>query len=699
MYSDNILAHIGKGRVQTLEEHSGNVADLSAGFASACGLNADHMRQIAEFHDYGKATMEFQNYIRGNGERISHSNLGGTLLLQKDRIGSFCVLGHHTGIPNEGSIADEGVTLYGRTQDTDGLHELVPRPPVTPFMSEKTDRNLDAVSRFFRYAMETRMYFSCLVDADWQDSAGTVEHVPADCWDTVYGFFFSRTENMFRSMPDTEINRLRTQIFNQCREAGKTSVSKVFSLSAPTGSGKTLASMAFALERVKRGDAKRIIYCIPYTSIIEQNAEVYRSVFGPNNVLEHHHLADYGKKSQELGMDEAQYRSWTVENWDSPIVLTTNVQFFESLLSNRPNRCRKLHNIADSVIVLDEAQMLPLGFLTPCREILKLLAEQYGCTVVLCTATQSSLRIGEEGNEILSDPLELHKSFRRVKITDIRTPFVLDGLADTLSEKVLSEKKNVLCVVNRRRTVQQLFGRLEKAGVKCYHLSLNMCAVHLMDTIKEIKAHLETMDVPICVVSTSLIEAGVDLSFDVGYRELNGLDRIIQTAGRVNRNAVSDMEDLFVFRLAGTKYGNPQKTITGRILRNTADASSPQAVSAYFDELYSYHTPQVHDKKRIMQGTRHLEFQTVAENANMIDDNTVGFFVPYDDVAAGLLGRIADGEKDRSVWRALQRYVVNVHKNVFDRLSEDGKLEEVMDGVYILSDMTVYDSMLGIVYN
>ena len=700
----DIIAHKYKDNsIQLLSEHLKNVSTKMSQYANESNLEVAHAQQIAYLHDYGKASKEFQEYIQSDGcdKRVSHSNIGGQILYDaQDLIGSFCVFGHHSGLPDLGTDADIGTTLKGRYYQDEHLTMLKPTPVVKPFVPKLHSGIKNNPLGAFEISLETRMYLSCLVDADWQDSAEKVEMVETDTWTVIYNRFFDKTDEIFSNADVTPINQWRTEIFNDCRTVGKNGTDRIYSLSAPTGGGKTFASMAFALERVKRGDARRIIYCIPYTSIIEQNADVYESVLGERNVVEHHHLAEYDDKN--TGIEETQYRSWTVDNWNAPVVLTTNVQFFESLLSNKTRRVRKLHNIANSVIILDEAQMLPINFLKPCRELLKLLASKYNCTIVLCTATQPGLHIGEEGHEILSDAKGMYERFKRVSAKAVDGTLDISSLAERM-EADITTGRNTLCVVNRRQTAQDLYTVLNNRGLCCHHLSLNMCAEHRTKEINQIKADLNNNrknpdnSPPICVVSTSLIEAGVDLSFDIAYRELTGLDSMVQTAGRVNRHGGQQDAKLLVFQLQNGKYDDFRSIEAGKLLADGCDVFSIQAIEKYFNGVYSYLNDESYDEKGIMESTRNYNFAVVGNNARFIDDDQVPIIIPYNDEAASLISRIESEVDDSKAWRRLQKYVVSVYPYMLKELLQHEAVRYIGREVCVLQEPSnFYDNNCGL---
>ena len=693
-----IIAHkYDDGSIQLLEDHLKNVANLSIQFAKNCNLNEEHMKQIALMHDYGKCSLEFQEYILGNSKnRVSHSNIGGKKLFDAgDLIGSFCVFGHHTGLPDMGTKQDESTTLLGRYNFTqkEHLNFLLKTPENLRFLPE---RNYSEAKKypFFDRMLEIRMYLSCLVDADWQDSAEIVRKEEYDSWDTIYQRFHNNIKEKFASADNTEINQWRSEIFKECQEKGKNGTDKIVSLSAPTGSGKTFSSIAFALERVKRGDANRIIYCIPYTSIIEQNAEEYKKVVGKQNVIEHHSLAEF--KKEEHTVDEENYFSWKVENWDAPIILTTNVQFFESLLSARGRRVRKLHNIANSVIIFDEAQMLPRDFLTCCKELMKILVEQYNCTIVLCTATQPSLNIGEMNHELLNNPELMYERFKRVHAENIDGSINQDRLVSLLKEDI-QNGNSVLCIVNKKKIAQDIYRKIsEDKSILSYHLSLNMCSLHRMEVLKKVKSALE-LGKPVCLISTSLVEAGVNLSFDIGYRELTGADRLVQAAGRVNRHAIKKDGTLKVFRLEGERYDYPEHYVADRLLRSDIDIFSQEAITRYFSGLNAFSNPADFDKYNIMAYAKTLSFIETENHARIIEDNQIPILIPYNEEAKKLINKLMYGGISRESWKELRKYTVSVYQKILNEFNKLGAFDVTEDGIYILKSLDgFYDNDCGI---
>lgn len=525
-------AHISDdGRRQTVAEHLTGTAALCRSFAGAFGAEAEgELMGLA--HDIGKCTDSFQKRLLKDGPIVDHATAGAVACAQLLRTcAAACVAGHHSGLPDLGNPRTDragDATLYGRLKK--GLEErylercgesgaVLPRiPPETP--------ELDLWKLSFR----TRMRYSCLVDADFLDTErfmngergrGGYDDLPT---------LLKRLEDYIAPWqnPKTELNRLRCKMLNACMDAGS-KPKGIYTLTVPTGGGKTVASLAFALRHAVTHGMKRVIYVIPYTSIIEQNAEVFRNILGGGNVLEHHSGVEFDL-SDGASPEEIR-RALASENWDMPLVVTTAARFFDSLYANRSSKCRKLHSLANSVIIFDEAQMLPLCHLRPCVAAMASLAEYVGSTLVLCTATQPSLSDllrtyapEHTVTELCPQTEEVYDRFRRVTF---RQAGILED--EALAER-LGEYKQVLCVVNSRKAAQQIFDRLPQEG--SFHLSTLMIPAQRQTILEEIRRRLKDGE-PCRVVSTSLIEAGVDVDFPTVYRELAGLDSILQAAGRL----------------------------------------------------------------------------------------------------------------------------------------------------------------------
>ena len=483
-------------------------------------------------------------------------------------------------------------------------------------------------------------------------------------------------------------------------------------MTIPTGGGKTLSSLAFALEHAIKHKKRRIIYAIPYTSIIDQTADVFREIFSSfdNLMVEHHSNIEPDKESEEN-----HWSRLATENWDAPLVVTTTVQLFESLFAARTSRCRKLHNLANSVIVLDEIQLLPVHCLDPIRRVIGLLSEHYGATFVLSTATPTGLSEqtspfgkkllkGLSSVEIIENPEPYYNKLKRVHYElpeDLPAP--LPGWEPLVSELVQHE--SVLVVVNKRQDAQDLLAKMPEGTL---HLSALMCAAHRSKVIEEIRGRLKS-NRPTRVVSTQLVEAGVDLDFPVVYRALAGLDSIIQSAGRCNREGQSDFGRVVVF---GSPTNPPPGAISQAIgstistlkLNETDNIDQPEVIEQYFSRLFHQINSTDADKMNLMlvSGANELrvQFRTAARHFRMIDDrNSHTVYVRYDERAEKLLDKLRY-HPTRVLLRELQRYSVTLYDNQFREMLQRGTVEEINSGYFSQSagkeTADVYDKTLGL---
>ena len=740
--SSAYLGHLDEetGREQLLCDHLTGVADLAGRFAAAFGEEAMG-RLLGLYHDIGKYSREFQAYLRADEEekkrrrgRIDHSTAGTQEVVklqqsaddeQSRRLGrgmtqvmAFCIAGHHGGIPNQGTTANtaEEGTLLSRLKrqnlpDYRAYHEAdLPQtlPPSSLLLAQAARAPLSAM-------LYTRMLFSCLVDADFLDtedfmSAGNVEREGFASVETLLERLQESLEEKF-SKPKTEkekqklqlpINEKRSALLAESIAAGKEARGNLYRLTVPTGGGKTISSLAFALHYAAHAKKKRrrIIYVIPYTSIIEQNAAVFRDLLGPDSVVEHHQNVDY----DDVRDTDMNRKRLATENWDAPIIVTTNVQFFESLFSNRPSKCRKLHNLAESIVIFDEAQMIPLDYLRPSLAAIEALVRHYDCTAVLCTATQPPL--GQffpadlQPIEICPALMENADFFRRTTIRLREEAMTEERLAAELAAQ-----ERVLCIVNVKKTAQRIFDLLgEQEGT--YHLSTNLYPVHREQVLEEIRERLKDGK-PCRVISTSLVEAGVDLDFPCVLREINGLDSIVQAAGRCNREGRRSAEESVVHVFSLEKLARNAQ-LAARLTKLVAreygdDMANPLAIQRYFEELYDVSGPVRLDKEEIMDKIEEWAFADVAEKFRFIADKTKAVLVPRTEEARHLLGRIEQGERSRSLMRMAGRYMVQVYAGkpttLFDRLAAQGKIRILDETVAVLDDVSWYDAQKGLKEN
>ena len=548
----------------------------------------------------------------------------------------------------------------------------------------------------------TRMVFSCLVDADFLDTEkfmrdGKINRdgfsevsLLKKILDDYIEKNFLNEKNVRYNDP---INQIRREILNECISNGDNFSENLLSLTVPTGGGKTISSMAFALHNAVKNGRKRVIYVIPYMSIIEQTAKIFADIFGKENVIEHHS----GAKYDDTDWEEGNIKRLATENWDAPIIVTTNVQFFESLFANRTSKCRKLHNMANSVIIFDEAQMIPTEFLKPCVAAINELTKHYNCTAVLCTATQPSLEKlfeGQHMKELCSNAEENYNFFRRAAIKVLEEKITAEELVERLKEN-----RQVLCIVNKKKTAGKIFENL-KDEENIFYLSTNLCPVHRAEILTRIKKCLEENQA--CrVISTSLVEAGVDVDFPCVYRERAGLDSIIQAAGRCNREGKFPATErlTYVFELEGEKTPSSQRlrvSATNFVCEKYfAEIDSPPAIKFYFDYLHKL-TGNNLDKKEIEKLCKEWKFKEIAEKFKLIEEDTKAVFIPYDEVAQEIAQKLLSGEISRELLRKAGKYIVNVYGETFKEMLASQKITMIDESLALLSDLNLYDKNTGL---
>lgn len=589
-----------------------------------------------------------------------------------------------------------------------------PVPSLPAFLQCKPGLRGESLSR--RSEFWTRFLFSALVDADRLDTEAFCDPDKGRLRGrfspiaTLRHRLDSFIDNKVQGLSDVEktqpVNLSRAEILNSCRDAAVLPPG-VFSLTVPTGGGKTLSAMSFALRHAEQRNLRRVIVVIPYTSIIEQNADVYSQALGAENVVEHHSSLDPDKKKSKYGEELTVQHELACENWDAPVIVTTTVQFFESLFSNHPSRCRKIHNISRSVIILDEVQCLPPGFLLSIVEALNELVSDYGCTVVLSTATPPALAARERFAQglsgirpIVANPKEMAEKLKRVEYTWPAVgspPITWPQLAGAMIEC-----QQVLAVVHRRNDARVLAQELLslRPTEPVWHLSALMCAAHRTEVLAQIKGRLAEGG-PCRVVSTQLVEAGVDIDFPVVYRAMGGLDSIVQAAGRCNREGRLKKGTVVVFRSETTPpSGTPRQAmgVTETLLNEVGvslDPTNPELFEKYFRILYHN---LVLDAKRIQTLRQDFNFASVGREFKLIED---GFTTPV----VVLYGEAEEYLQDlrrgptRETMRRLQRFIVNIYPDAFAKLSSAGALEEVIEGIFALSKPFegLYDSTFGLV--
>ena len=697
------LAHLTEdGRTQTILEHLKGTASLCSAFAAA--FDAEAQGQLAGMaHDIGKYSAAFQRRLHG-GPKVDHASAGAFECLKARQLpAAFVISGHHGGLPDGGGRGDAAGagTFWGRinraSQGKLEDYHAWQREFSLPHANTPAFAGTRLEGMFF-----TRMLFSCLVDADYTDTGAFMDnspYLPASS---------SSMEELWRRLetyvsgwfpPKGALNMQRCAILEQCMSAGAQYGPGLFTLTVPTGGGKTVASLSFALAQAKARRMKRIVYVIPYTSIIEQTAQAFREILGDENVLEFHSGVQFDQQEDDASSPETAPLTRSVETWDVPVIVTTAVQFFESLYACQPSKCRKLHNLAQSVLIFDEAQMLPLPYLRPCVWAIAQLVRHYGASAVLCTATQPALDpiFQEFAPEIpireICPMAEAHwESFRRVSFQQAGTLSWMD-LATRLQQQ-----EQVLCVVNTRRAAREVFHQLSGSGN--FHLSTLMYPAHRKRILDEIRRRLRD-GLPCRVVSTSLIEAGVDVDFPAVYRELSGLDSILQAAGRCNREGKRPPEDSIVTifqgedpppRLFETSIG------AGKIvLDHCQDVSSRAAIHTYFSTLLDLKGAEAQDAHHILplMESEFFPFRTVAERFHLIESPTTTVYLPLEE-GAGLVELLRSGQYSRTLYRRLGQYGVSVYPQHLAALEQAGALEHLEDGSVVLRDIGLYTQTTGL---
>lgn len=701
-----------------LEEHLREVA--RRGSESAKKLDAAEWAYLAGlWHDLGKYSPAFQAYIRrvtgydaeqahieGAG-RVDHSSAGAIhavgQLGKAGQILAYLIAGHHAGLPDWHGDQNAGAALSTRLGHRQHLEVLplteIPAEILSPALPSlpKIPGNADGVHLWLR------MLFSCLVDADFLDTEAFMspEKVTERGHETgISNLLASFDIHMarFTNVDPTPVNQVRADVLYQCRHRAALPPG-LFSLTVPTGGGKTLASMAFALEHARHHGKRRIIYAIPYTSIIEQTAGIYRDIFG-DAVIEHHSSLDPDRETAKSRL--------ATENWDAPVIVTTNVQLFESLFAAKTSRCRKLHNLVDSVIILDEAQTLPPELLQPCLDVLNLLARHYRVSVVFCTATQPALsdvtsfgrhlRGLDNVREIIGQPETLFAALKRVRV-ELPADFQAREDWDTIAAKV-GAGDTALAIVNTRRDCRELWQRLPRGAI---HLSASMCGAHRAQRIVEIRQKLKDSE-PVRVVSTQLIEAGVDVDFPVVYRALAGLDSIAQAAGRCNREGRNASGLVVVF--VPPKSAPPgqlrraEQTTVSLMSGTDLDPLAPATFQRYFRQFYldAPNWDQYDMEGLLVRDASRMEiqFRTAAQKFRYVDDADSQPILVWWDESRSLIGKLEKDGPERWLMRKLQRYAVNLPRRVAERLTTTGEIREVWPGIFAQNVDTLYHPDRGL---
>ena len=743
LHDTTIIAHCTEGgEEQSLHDHVEGVALQIRRNLTEAGLKQliPLGELLGRLHDAGKAQPAFQSYIRGESATKAPHSAAGALLatkllptlpkgspLKRTRIAqllSYAISGHHRGLYNYAELQSKlkDIDTKDRCKKAEAaLSELMSE--IQSWVKEHGARTEAYLRKLASRAEEEeqaqaliRLLFSCLVDADFLDTEAFMDeerkghrHEATSGYAPLEILRDRLTKHMEGFSTEGKINEARRAFLNQCREHGRTCPKGYYSLFLPTGGGKTLSSMAWALETALKHQAKRIIYVIPYTSIITQTAGIFREIFGEEHVLEHH--SDISFSGEESSQEAERYERTRLlaENWDAPIIVTTNVQFFESLFSHKVSRSRKVHSIANSVVVFDEVQMFPTEFLHPMLRLLEDLRWIYHTQLLFCSATlppfdkdHSSTfkkvndfhQLSDAIQPIVPEDPELFKIFDRVVYHLEEKVYTTKELAQELAQE-LAKHTSALCVVNSRRDASQIYHALLEEGKEAHdviHLSRNMCSAHLKERIAKVRQRLKA-GIPTLVISTQLIEAGVDIDLPIVYRAMSGLNSIVQAGGRCNREGKLPVPgEVHVFSLSdggkAVKAIAQGQNATRFLLDNSEGqtyTSIPlELIEAYYHRYYA--SIKSFDEKNIKEDLYseecedwEFDFEKASIKFKLIEDVGCELFVPYGR-GKGLL----EGLQKQTLYlnhrtmRELQQYHVSVYNEEYKKLVEARLLSKII---------------------
>ena len=718
------IAHIrSDGVIQTVDEHDENVGQLMKRFLSSFPLSFQQFAyEVGRLHDIGKFSEEFQSYIRAVVKetvlkKYDHSTAGGYEIEKKVAVadrsvlndvslllwqyGAMAIVGHHSGLLDYGVRPNpEPGTFVSRMEKAN--HRLLPDYsewqgnvdlfPIDITLDEnRVNSGMDAY-------LYSKLLYSALVDADFLDTAHFMkeENDTKDCSSDMSKLLLLFQQYVSRfANPVTKLNQVRTQIRCACQQAGH-GLMGFYSLSSPTGSGKTINSMAFALEHAVQYGLTHIIYVIPYTSIIEQTASVLRSIFGSDVVLEYHSNVDFSTLDERVSVQRQ-----ASENWDIPIIVTTTVQFFESLFANKSSKCRKLHNVANSVIIFDEFQMLPLSYAKLCLGMLSSLVKCARTTVLLCTATQP-------GFQQLLEDVDVSHVTEIVSDMDMsvfqRTMFQYLGAMEQIDLcQHWSSLQSFLCIVNSRKIAKKLY-EMSDGTEEWYCLTQLLTPNDRQKLLQEIRERLDS-GCPCKVIATSLIECGVDVDFPVVYRQVSGMDSIMQAAGRCNREGLRPMEDSFVYVFQLTdesdKWFRTQVLATEHAVdHDWSHLGNPEVVTRYFEYLCNPNSGASFDKHQVYQkivSSPVFPYETISHSVKLIENNMVTIYIPTDKNQKDFQS-LQNGITTKKLLRRMSHDAVNVYEQQAKQLLCSGKIVEIpgMTDAYLLVDMNAYDIRSGL---
>ena len=710
------IAHKNDGTTQSVKEHLENTARLAESFA------IEPMKEMAYLegliHDLGKYADAFQDHIiNGKHNKYEHSTpsaieLGKFQLTESEKLIlpmlQYCVMGHHTGLPDGGADCDpaDASTLHGRlkreaeytgSSDYSAYKNEINFnfPNVDMLMKNLLSKDLREVIE--KYAFFTRYLFSCLTDADFLD---TEKFFSPDIDRKLKSDFnaadicLNEYKNNFPC--ETELQKARSRLLEQAIENSANSAN-ISILNMPTGSGKTYCSLKLAFEKMKASGKKRIIYVIPYTSIIEQTSKTMGEIFKDNvDILRHHsnYTFEYDKNADAEEISTLQKLKKSTENWDAPIIVTTSVQFFQSLYQYRSSALRKMHNMADSVIIFDEVHLLPIKLLQPCMRAIGYIAKYLNSDMIFLSATMPDYSMlferympGCVSTDLISDRSDF-KYFKKCTYN-----YIKDASYEGIVERSQQFDSNLI-IVNKKKTAREVYKMLSG---NCFHLSTYMTPCDRLRVIEKIQNCLKCNQ-PVTVVSTSLIEAGVDLDFETVFREISGLDSILQSGGRCNREGKKENGNVYVFD-TGEPVKQELEFRTGlerEFFKAGYDISADEIVDKYYKKLFKHYDEVIENISIYKDGMLpdRIPFREYADTIRLIDDESVGVVINNCEKAGEALKAISSGGL-KSV-RALQPYTVPLRIGEFQNARSKGIISEYANGIYVLNNNDYYKPDTGL---
>lgn len=705
-------AHISENSKQSIKEHLEGVAELAAQYSN--DMMRDYAYKTGLAHDIGKYADDFQKRLEGSSIRYEHSACGAIEIgkLARNEIEKnmsymlqYCIAGHHTGLPDGGTSidsADGDNTLHaklnrakyynGQGDYSSYKEEIQLELPDYSELFQELGKSSDKSEFVEKYAFFTRYLFSCLTDADFID---TERFFSPDIDRKLQADFLCAEKKLNDKLSsfkcDTLLQKARKSLQDQAVSNIKDDM-HIHILDMPTGSGKTLCSMKLSLKLLHDKKKKRIIYVIPYTSIIEQTAEIFEKLFGSDvDIVQHHSNYCYDTESDTT----AEKLKRSAENWDAPLIITTSVQFFQSLYHYKGSRLRKLHNLADAVIIFDEVHMLPIECLQPCLRAIGFITKYLNSEAVFLSATMpdfSEMFRRYTGDNKYNELIRDRSDFRYFR--KCRYSYIGNTDMESIAEKAGGDASSLIIVNSRKRareTYQLLTG-------KKYHLSTYMTPADRSGTIEMIRRDLAAGE-KITVISTSLVEAGVDLDFDVVYREIAGLDSILQSGGRCNREGRKEFGDVIIFETGENLKGDIKirASIVKDMLEKGMNIVSEECIREYYNRLFQFSDEMIERNTiaRTTNGFDSIPFRTYAEGFEFIHDDTVSIVIDNCDAVSELLSNVQYG--GRNVRRKLQRYSVSLRMHgEFDKALKSGLISDIGSGVFVLSNNDYYSKETGL---